>query len=245
MNKPVIYLLPTPLGESIHPFFYYNEYKECIIQTNNFFVESIRKAKSFIKKILKHNINLDEKNFYEYNEHTKEKEIYEYIKIVSEARINAIMVEAGFPCIADPGHKLILLCHLNDITVKPFFGFSGITLAISCSGLPAQKFKFLGYLPKKENELIKTIKKIEQDSRKENITIAFMETPYRTIKLFKILLSTLNPDTYLSISSNLTQNNELIKTYPVKYWIKKNLINIINNDPSIFVIYAPQVFNFL
>ena len=62
------------------------------------------------------------------------------------------MSEAGLPCIADPGARIVSLAHKKRIKVIPLSGPSSIILALIASGFNGQNFTFNGYLPVKSAE---------------------------------------------------------------------------------------------
>ena len=70
------------------------------------------------------------------------------------------MSDAGTPTLSDPGLLLIKACIENNIQVYPIPGPSAITTAASVSGFD-DKFLFYGFLPKKENDLIKTFNNLK------------------------------------------------------------------------------------
>jgi 16S rRNA (cytidine1402-2'-O)-methyltransferase len=78
------------------------------------------------------------------------------------------------------------------------------------------------------------ILKFEKKAIKENQCQLFIETPYRSNKLFKELLSTLLPDTLVCVACDLTLVSELIKTYSVKGWKKQK--PKLDKRPCIFII---------
>ena len=72
-----------------------------------------------------------------------------------------LLTDAGCPNIADPGAKLILHAHENNINVIPLVGPSSILLAMMGSELNGNNFSFNGYLPVDKNERSSRIKKLE------------------------------------------------------------------------------------
>lgn len=61
----------------------------------------------------------------------------------------ALVSSAGTPTISDPGYKLVRECLSQGTKVKAIPGPSALLASLVCSGLPTDKFLFLGYLPKK------------------------------------------------------------------------------------------------
>ncbi len=64
----------------------------------------------------------------------------------------ALISEAGMPGISDPGYPLICAALERDITVAPVPGPSAHTAALALSGLPTDRFLFLGFLPRRATE---------------------------------------------------------------------------------------------
>jgi 16S rRNA (cytidine1402-2'-O)-methyltransferase len=72
----------------------------------------------------------------------------------------SLISDAGTPILSDPGLLLIKACVVNNIPIHPIPGPSAITTAASISGFE-DRFLFYGFLPKKENDLIKTINNLK------------------------------------------------------------------------------------
>ena len=76
----------------------------------------------------------------------------EIVELLQSGKDVALVSDAGTPLISDPGFKLVRECHRQNIPVSPIPGPSSITAALSSSGLPTDKFLFVGYLPKKKGK---------------------------------------------------------------------------------------------
>lgn len=147
-----------------------------------------------------------------------------------------LLSDAGCPNIADPGSKLIMHAHENQIKVIPLIGPSSILLAMMASGLNGNNFCFNGYLPVEGGKRIKKIKEFEVNSKKNNQSQIFIETPYRNQKLFDDLIKVLNDQTFLSISINIGSKNQSIRTMSIGNW-KTNKIKF-KKEPSIFIFHS-------
>jgi 16S rRNA (cytidine1402-2'-O)-methyltransferase len=147
-----------------------------------------------------------------------------------------LLSDAGMPCIADPGEELVRAAHSSDITVVPLVGPSSIFLALAASGLSGEKFSFEGYLPVKVPDLVKAVRKLEQQSRLENQSRIFIETPYRSAKIFETILNVCSPDTLVCVACNITAQDEFIKTKRVGEW--KTNIPKLDKKPCIFILQA-------
>jgi len=227
-----LYLLPVTLGDIEPTIVLPIQYFNIINDIDCFIVENARSARRFL---LKCNIkkNIEEIKFIEINKHSKVEDI---LLEISDSNYSnyGLLSEAGIPCVADPGAKIVLWAHYNKFKIIPITGPSSIFLALMSSGLNGQNFVFHGYLPIKKDERIKKIKQIEKDSHIKRQSQIFIETPYRNNSLIKDLITYCNSETYLCIASNLTLEKELIITRKIKEWQNIN-INL-DKQPCVFII---------
>ena len=199
-------------------------------------MENIKVSIDFIKKTYpQKEINYD--NFELLNEDDPV-ETSKHLSACIDGKNIGLLSDAGCPNIADPGSKLILHAHENNIKVIPLVGPSSIFLAMMGSGLNGNNFSFNGYLPIDENERSRKIKKLEIISLKNNQSQIFIETPYRNQKLLNEFLKVLNNNTYLCIAKNIGSNNEYIKTKKIHEW--KKLKFTIDKEPAIFVFHSGE-----
>ena len=200
-------------------------------------MENIKVSIAFIKKTYpQKEINYD--NFELLNENDPI-ETSKHLSPCIDGKNIGLLSDAGCPNIADPGSKLILHAHENNIKVIPLVGPSSIFLAMMGSGLNGNNFSFNGYLPIDENERSRKIKKLEIISLKNNQSQIFIETPYRNQKLLNEFLKVLNNNTYLCIAKNIGSNNEYIKTKKIHEW--KKLKFTIDKEPTIFVFHSGEI----
>ena len=187
MNKGKLYLIPTIIGEGTEQDTLPSTTLNIIKKINIFIVENIRTARRHIRKIDKQK-NIDNITFYSYGKHDFLALDNDFLPHILSGKNVGLLSEAGLPCIADPGSKIVAYAHDFQIDVVPLTGPSSIFLALMSSGLNGQNFSFNGYLPINKIERIKTIKKLEKLARKTGQTQIFMETPYRNNQLIQILL---------------------------------------------------------
>jgi len=133
-------------------------------------------------KLLNHyQINTKITSYYEYNKFKKAPYLVEILKNGQDI---ALVSDAGMPGISDPGYVLINLALKNNIKIIPVPGVSALITALVVSGLPADKFVFEGFLPRKIKERKRCFKGIENEER----TIIFYETPHRLKRALKDML---------------------------------------------------------
>ncbi len=229
-----LYLIPNTLGSDVIEDSIPKNVANIAINLSHFIVEDLRTARRFLRK-LDRNFDIDSSNFYLLNKRTKPQEFIEFIKPLKAGKDMGIISEAGCPGVADPGAEILKLAHENGITVVPLVGPSSILLALMASGMNGQSFAFNGYLPINRDERIKTIKDLEHLSRTKNQSQIFIETPYRNIDFFNDILKACSPNTRLCVASNLTLEDEFVKTKKISQW--KNIPDI-NKKPTIFIIHG-------
>jgi len=229
-----LFLIPVTLGETDHRKVLPEYNGEIILQIKHFIVENIRTARRFLKKT-DPSIVIDDLHFYELNKHTSPEQITGYLAPLAKGEHVGIISEAGCPAVADPGADIVAIAQRKKYPVVPLVGPSSILLAVMGSGFNGQSFAFHGYLPIEASERTQMIKKLEGRIYSENQTQLFIETPYRNNKLAEELIRTCSPSTKLCIASNITCDDELIRTLPVKEWNGK--LPDLNKKPTIFLIY--------
>lgn len=233
--KGKLFLIPTTLGESNPLDVLPISVKNIIEGTNHFIVENEKSARRFIKTICPEKIQ-SKLNLYPLGKHTSETETLNYLNICEKGINIGLLSEAGVPAIADPGSVIVALAHQNNIQVKPLVGPSSILLAMMSSGFNGQNFAFNGYLPIDAKERKNTLKNLERISKDKNQSQIFIETPYRNEKMFQSLLQFLHPNTKLCIATDISLQNEFIKTLSIADWKKTKNLNL-QKRPTIFILH--------
>jgi 16S rRNA (cytidine1402-2'-O)-methyltransferase len=204
---------------------------EQILLMRYFIVENEKNARRFLVRVGMKAV-LEEIEFGLLNEHTRAGELEPLILPVLKGTDAGLLSESGCPGIADPGADLIRMAHSSGIRVKPMVGPSSIIMSLMAAGLNGQRFVFHGYLPAKPQERIRRIREIENRSKQNQETQIFIEAPYRNRQMLTDLINTLSPDTLLSVSVDLTTEQELIKTARVWEWSKFD--NDLNKRLAVF-----------
>ncbi|MEG1572536.1 MAG: SAM-dependent methyltransferase [Bacteroidales bacterium] len=231
-----LFLLPSNIGEG-DPFTVLPaNYPEVVCGIRIFFVEEIRTARRFLRKI-GFTTSFDEVFFIEINEHTFDTPIENLVAPIAwQGQTLGLLSEAGVPCVADPGAFVVAWAHRQHIQVCPLVGPSSILLALMASGFNGQHFLFHGYLPVDKTERNKKIKEVETQSRRLDQTQIFIETPYRNQNLFSAICEICQDETKLCIAKNITQSNEVIRSLSIKEW-KKQKIDL-HKQNTVFLLYA-------
>lgn len=207
---------------------------QLINNMDEFVVENIRTARRSLRA-MGYTKDFESVIFHILDKQTAPEDIPGFLKNAANGKNIGLLSEAGSPCIADPGQQVVKYAHSKNITIVPLVGPSSILLALIASGFNGQNFIFHGYLPIDKKQRIKKIKDIEQDAIKNDRTQIFMETPYRNNALLDDLIRNSGSTVLLCIASDLTTEQEFIKTLSIEEW-KKNIPDL-NKRPSIFLIY--------
>lgn len=111
-------------------------------------------------------------------EHNEEKRIPELITKLEAGMDVAIVSDAGTPLISDPGYRLVKEAANRGIRVIPIPGPSAVMAALSVSGLPTDRFTFVGFLPRKASKRRRELKKLVELPH----TLVLFESPHRLLK---------------------------------------------------------------
>lgn len=235
IKKSTLYIIPSFIGsnDSLEHISKYN--LRIIDEINYFIVESEKKSRRFIKKILPTK-NQDDLTFFQIKKNKNIINNEKYLNPLVKGQNMGLMSDSGNPVIADPGASIINTAHILKINVKPLVGPSSILLALISSGMKGQRFTFNGYLPINSKERIKELKFLEKKSKKNDETQIFIETPYRNNQLLDLTKRVLSQDTQLSVASCLDSKEEKIISLSISEW-KKEEVDL-NKKPTVFLIDA-------
>jgi 16S rRNA (cytidine1402-2'-O)-methyltransferase len=117
-------------------------------------------------------------SYHEHNEMTRAPEL---IIQMEEGSSIALVADAGMPVVSDPGFRLVHLAIRHSIPVIPVPGASAFVAALAASGLPVDKFRFLGFLPSKKSQRRTAL----QDMKDATKTLVFYEAPHRLPEMLK------------------------------------------------------------
>lgn len=154
-----------------------------------------------IRKLLNHYGIFQKKliSYHNYNEEQMSEKIINILKIQDVALVS----DAGTPCISDPGYRVVKKARESKIEVIPIPGPFAAATALSASGLPSDKFLFVGFLSNKDSEREKDLKEYIE----LGYTFILYESPKRIIKTLN-LLKNINSDANVVIAKELTKIHE-------------------------------------
>ncbi len=231
-----LYLIPTPLGEGEGLEEFPPQTVEIIRSLHHFIVEKEKTARRFVRKA-GHPLPIRSLSFYEMEKY-RQMDAYALLESCRMGHDTGLMSEAGAPCVADPGGRVVEKAHDMGIEIVPLVGPSSLLLAMMASGMNGQRFAFVGYLTSKREALAAEMKKLEQRSAKNNETILFIETPYRNRQILEVAKTALRGDTRFGLAANLLhEEKQCIRTRPIRDWRKKGFPDLYK-IPTVYSLFA-------
>lgn len=144
---------------------------------------------------------------FSYFEHNEEEKIEKIIGFLKAGTDVALVSDSGTPLISDPGYKLVRKCKQEKIVVETIPGVCAAISALTGSGMPTDKFLFLGFLPQKKIKRERILKALKKTGEDLNLTVIIYESPYKLLKTLKDLkLSFGNID--VALARELTKIHE-------------------------------------
>ncbi len=136
-----------------------------------------------------------------YREQNHDKMTPQIIEKLKEGKDICLTTDAGMPTISDPGFRLVQEILKEGLEIDVIPGPTAIETALSISGLPTDKFVFLGFLPRKRGKILELLNKyIELEQ-----SIILYESPYRVVKLLEILKDVYGENLQVAACKDLTK----------------------------------------
>jgi 16S rRNA (cytidine1402-2'-O)-methyltransferase len=135
-----------------------------------------------------------------YHEHNEEKRSAELVKRMQAGEAVALVSDAGMPLVSDPGYVLVRSCVAAGLPVEVLPGPSAAIAALVASALPADRWRFVGFLPRKRAELRRLL------SQSDGTLVAF-ESPRRAPATLA-LVAELDPERAVALCRELTKAHE-------------------------------------
>ena len=193
-EKPTLYLVPTPIGNL-------NEMTpraiEILSSVDVIACEDTRTSGQLLKHF---NISKRLIACQNFNEETSAHGI---VNLLSQGLNVALISDAGYPLISDPGQRVVNEASAEGYNVVPVSGCSAVLNALVASGLVAQPFLFVGFLPPGNGDRVRKL----QEYRPYPMTMIFYEAPHRIQKMLKSCLEVLG-DRRCCIAREMTKIHE-------------------------------------
>lgn len=162
------------------------------------------------KQLLSH-LNIDKKEIISYFDHVEQSKAPVLVQRMKDEGLQmALISDAGTPCVSDPGFRLVAEAHKEGVKVVPLPGASALTALVSASGLPSDRFTFIGFLPSKDGSLKDEI----QSWLGEKGSIVFYESTRRLKKSLNTISRT-HESVMVAVGRELTKLHEEVRMFPI------------------------------
>ena len=193
-EKPTLFLVPTPIGNL-------SEMTPRAIDVLNsvdvIACEDTRTSGQLLKHFDIH------KRLVAYQNFNEESSADGLINLLSKGQNVALITDAGYPLMSDPGQRVVRKATEQGYNVVPISGCNAMLNALVASGLIVQPFVFVGFLPPSSS----LCKKKLQEYVNYPMTLVFYEAPHRIEKMLKACLEVLG-DRECSLARELTKVHE-------------------------------------
>jgi 16S rRNA (cytidine1402-2'-O)-methyltransferase len=134
-----------------------------------------------------------------YHEHNERARAAELAARIREGAVVALVSDAGTPGVSDPGWAIVAACLQEGLAVEVLPGPSAVLAAVVASGLPAERWTFAGFLPRRAGELTRVWDNAE--------TLVAFESP-RRLAASLASLATVDPERSVAVCRELTKVHE-------------------------------------
>jgi 16S rRNA (cytidine1402-2'-O)-methyltransferase len=146
-----------------------------------------------------------------FDDHTEFAKLPEIINLLESGNDIALISDAGTPLISDPGFKLVSECRKRNIPVVSIPGASAVITALTSSGIPTNRFTFLGYPPEKESHNLKLLNEIKLSDQQIKSVYIFYCSPVKLERFFQNLKEVFG-DISITVARELTKIHEEVWT---------------------------------
>lgn len=193
-----LYVVATPLGNlaDLSP-----RAADCLRQVAIVAAEDTRRTRGLLAHLGAHPQLLS------FHAHSGRGRTEALLGMLAEGRDVALVTDAGTPGVSDPGSELVAAARDAGFSVVPLPGASAVTAALSASGLPADRYLFLGFMPRKGAERARLLAR----ACAEEWTVVFFEAPGRLAALLQDLAALAGPDRRMVVARELTKLHEELR----------------------------------
>lgn len=154
-----------------------------------------------------HGVPLGARRIVAFHDHSGGGVIAKLVALMGEGQSVAYVSEAGTPLVADPGYELGVAAIAAGITVQSAPGASAVLAALTISGLPTDRFAFVGFLPNSKTQRQSDIAAL----RDVGFTLVFYESPKRVHEMLDDLVQVLGGEREAAVCRELTKKFEEVQ----------------------------------
>ncbi|MFK8080844.1 MAG: 16S rRNA (cytidine(1402)-2'-O)-methyltransferase [Granulosicoccus sp.] len=197
LSEQILYIVATPIGNrddiSARAI-------DVLGSVNRIYAEDTRHSLPLLRH---HGIDTPVTAFHEHNEQAQVDAVLTYLHNGHSA---ALISDAGTPLISDPGFRLVKACQQSGIKVSPVPGACALTAALCVSGVPTDRFQFVGFSPHKRGAR----KAWMQPLANLPHTLVLYESPHRIVECLQDICEVFGSERELCVARELTKRFETV-----------------------------------
>lgn len=172
MSTGTLYVVSTPIGNLSDLT---ERARRVLTEVGRVYAEDTRRTGRLLERV---GADTELRSLHEHNEAARSEEL---AAVLREGRDAALVSDAGTPVVSDPGRRAVEAAAEAGARVVPVPGPSAVLAALAASGLPADRFTFLGFAPRSGDERRAWIRRC-RDARE---TVVAFESPSRVGRLLR------------------------------------------------------------
>lgn len=194
-----LYVVATPLGnlQDLSPRAAATLARVAIVAA-----EDTRRSKTLLTHVGSH------AGLVSFHSHSSTRVLERLLDVLAQGKDVAVVTDAGTPSVSDPGGELVAAARDRDVPVVSIPGPTAVAAALSVSGFPADRYAFLGFLPRKGGERRRLLETVAQSEW----TVVLFESPLRVGGLLEDLVAACGPDRRAALARELTKVFEETRT---------------------------------
>jgi 16S rRNA (cytidine1402-2'-O)-methyltransferase len=207
----ILYIVATPIGNlddiTIRAI-------KTLLSVNAIACEDTRRSGKLLQEIrtrfghlVENAVSSEQQPLFSYYEQNEKDRIPQIINGLKNDLNVAVISDAGTPLVSDPGFKLVREAIREGIRVESVPGPSSVLSALVSSGLPTDKFLFLGYPPRKPGHRLAFYENIKKSQESIIATTILFEAPHKLLKTLEELMEVFG-DMDIVIARELTKVHE-------------------------------------
>lgn len=182
----MLYIVATPIGNlddlSLRQ-------AKTLAASDIILAEDTRSAQTLLEAIRKRfSITVTCSAVWSYYKEKEFQKLPEIVDLLKQEKNISLISDAGTPLVSDPGYLLVKSCIQRNLPITVIPGPSAITTALVYSGFNPQEHMFLGFFPKKENQLRQLIDRLKQiKTIFPDMVFVFYESPLRVVETLQLI----------------------------------------------------------
>lgn len=158
------------------------------------------------------------------NDYNEAQSVPKLVDQLKNSQSLALVSDAGTPLISDPGYKLVRECLHLGIEVDSLPGPSSVITALTLSGLPPDKFLFLGYPPEKSGQRLNWLQSLRSHlsgvKLNAKTTMIMFMSPHKLIKTLREMEQVLG-DIEVTLAHELTKVHQSVENKKISTWLQE------------------------